>query len=225
MSEVAQAIAVPVTDASAGGGVGRPPKPLPWLHLLNISLYWLGLNVIWAGLGYVIFQARFTAQYGRGLASGYQAVLETLPIFVAVLVQPTVATISDYTITRWGRRKPYIVIGALLDVVFLYGVASSNEFLAILAFFTLLQCSSNFAQGPFQGYVPDLVPQKQVGIASGLMGVMIVLGQGVGVGIATLGVMQRAGIKPLFGTVEGGELARQAFFWPTLGLGILEFVT
>ena len=59
---------------------------------------------------------------------------------------------------------------------------------SILVFMILLQCSSNFAQGPFQGYVPDLVPEKQVGTASGLMGVMIVLGQVVGVGIATLGL-------------------------------------
>ena len=50
----------------------------------------------------------------------------------------------------------------------------------------LLQFSSNFAQGPFQGYVPDLVPAHQVGRASGLMGVMIVLGQVVGAGIARL---------------------------------------
>jgi MFS family permease len=225
VSEAAQAIAVPAAGAPVGTGVGRPTQPLPWLHLLNISFYWLGLNVIWAGLGYVIFQARFTAQYGRGYASGYQALLETLPIFIAVLVQPTVATISDYTISRWGRRKPYIVIGSLLDVVFLYGVATSNAFVAILAFFILLQCSSNFAQGPFQGYVPDLVPQKQVGMASGLMGVMIVLGQGVGVVIGSLGLLQLGSVEPFFGTPEGAEMARQIFFWPTMGLALIEVVT
>ena len=107
------------SEQTAATVAGRPTKALPWPHLLNISFYWLGLNVIWAGLGYVIFQARFTALYGRGLASGYQALLQTLPVFISILVQPTVATISDYTITRWGRRKPYIVIGALLDIVFL----------------------------------------------------------------------------------------------------------
>ncbi|MGH2445160.1 MAG: MFS transporter, partial [Candidatus Limnocylindria bacterium] len=50
-----------------------------------------------------------------------------------------------------------------------------------------LQLSSNFAQGPFQGYVPDLVPARQVGLASGLMGMMIVFGTILGTGIATLG--------------------------------------
>ena len=205
--------------------VGRPTTALPFAHLLNLSIYWLGINVIWAGLGYVTFQARFTARYGETYAPGYAALLETIPLFIAVFIQPTVAAISDYTVTRWGRRKPYIFIGALLDIVFLWGVASSNEFVAILAFVILLQCSSNFAQGPFQGYVPDLVPQKQVGVASGLMGLMIILGQVVGVGIATLGLAQLANNPFPLGTVEAGEFARQAFFWPTLGLGVIEVVT
>src|SRR5918995_1608790 len=104
-----------------------------------------------------------------------------------IIIQPTVGVISDYTVTRWGRRKPYIVVGTLLDVVFLAGIALNNDFVAMVAFYFLLQVSSNFAQGPFQGYVPDLVPAKQVGTASGLMGLMLTLGTIVGVGIATLG--------------------------------------
>lgn len=213
------------TVSQPPAAAGRPTKPLPWAHLLNLSVYWLGLNVIWAGLGYVIYQARFSAQFGETFAPSYVALVETLPIFIAVLIQPTVAAISDYTVTRWGRRKPYIVIGTLLDMVFLWGVASSNEFVAILAFVVLLQCSSNFAQGPFQGYVPDLVPARQVGAASGLMGVMIILGQVLGVAIATLGIAQLGGNPHPLGTPAAAEFARQAFFWPTLGLGVIELVT
>jgi len=122
------------------------------------------------------------------------------------VVQPTVGMISDYTVTRWGKRKPYIVIGATLDVVFLFGIAASQTYLAILAFLVLLQFSSNFAQGPFQGYVPDLVPAQQVGTASGLMGVMLVMGQIAGVGVATIGTP--------------GNL-----FLATIGLGLIEFGT
>ena len=58
--------------------------------------------------------------------------------------------------------------------------------LAIAAFVVLLQVSSNFAQGPFQGYVPDLVPAHQVGIASSLVGLFSVLGNVAGFGIAAL---------------------------------------
>jgi MFS family permease len=204
---------------------GRPTRALPLAHLLNLSVYWLGINAIWAGLGYVIYQARFTAAYGETFAPTYVALLETIPLAIAVFVQPTVAAISDYTVTRWGRRKPYILVGALFDVIFLWGIASANEFVAILAFVLLLQVSSNFAQGPFQGYVPDLVPQKQVGTASGLMGVMIILGQVAGVAIATIGVTQLGNNPFPLGTPEAAEFARQAFFWPTIGLAVIEVVT
>ena len=224
MLDITPPITTPATEPKDNVG-GRPTRLLPFAHLLNLSIYWLGINVIWAGLGYVIFQARFTATFGETFAPGYVAILETIPLLIAVFVQPTVAAISDYTVTRWGRRKPYIFIGAVLDVVFLWAVASSNELVAILVFVLLLQCSSNLAQGPFQGYVPDLVPQKQVGVASGLMGLMIILGQVVGVAIATIGLGALGSNPYPLGTPEAGEFARQAFFWPTLGLGVIEVVT
>ena len=52
---------------------------------------------------------------------------------------------------------------SLFDAVFLVGIATANSFLAIVAFATLLALSTNIARGPFQGYVPDLVPDRQVG--------------------------------------------------------------
>jgi Na+/melibiose symporter-like transporter len=146
-------------------------------------------------------------ELGVGSSGGGLALVNGVAVIASIFVQPTVGVISDYTITRWGRRKPYIFIGGLLDMVFLYGIASSNTFIALVAFFFLIQVSSNFAQGPFQGYVPDLVPARQVGMASGLMGLMIVLGSIVGVGIATQGLQ------------DGGSL-----FAATLALGVVEIV-
>jgi len=204
---------------------GRPTQPLPLLHLLNLSVYWMGINTIWAGLGFVVFPARLTELYGEAFAPSYILLFETLPVLLAVLVQPTVGTISDYTISRWGRRKPYIVIGTLLDVVFLGGLASTNLLVAMFAFVMLLQFSSNFAQGPFQGYVPDLVPARQVGLASGLMGVMIVIGQVVGAGIAAIGLAQLGSSPFEAGTPQAAGFAQQAFFLPTVGLALVELVT
>ena len=205
--------------------VGRPTKALPFLHLLNLSVYWAGLNAVWAGLGFVVYPSRLTETYGAAYAPTYVLLFETIPVFLAILVQPTVATISDYTIGRWGRRKPYIVIGAVLDVVFLWGFATSNVLIAMFAFIMLLQFSSNFAQGPFQGYVPDLVPKEQVGLASGLMGVMIVIGQVLGAGIGAVGLIALRGSPFEQGTVEAGQFAQAVFWLPTIGLAVVEVVT
>jgi MFS family permease len=153
----------------------RPTQRLPLRQLLQISIYWLGINAIWGGVG-IFNQERVDQLAPPGQAGAYLNLLGWLALPVVLLVQPTIGALSDYTITRWGKRKPYIVIGATLDVVFLIGLATSQTFIALAAFVILLQVSSNFAQGPFQGYVPDLVPPEQVGLASALVGAMQTVG-------------------------------------------------
>lgn len=159
---------------------------LPLRQLVTLSIYWLGIQTIWGGLNITIIPGRLD-DLGRDTQGTMLAIIMLIGAIAPVIVQPTVGLISDYTVTRWGRRKPYIVVGTLLDVVFLAGIALNNDFVAMVAFYFGLQVSSNFAQGPFQGYVPDLVPAKQVGLASGLMGLMLTLGTIAGVGIATVG--------------------------------------
>jgi MFS family permease len=175
--------------------------------LVTLSVYWLGILTIQFGLGTQIVPSMVEDFVGRDNSGAGLAVVNAVAVIASIFVQPTVGVISDYTITRWGRRKPYILIGGLLDVVFLYGIATSDTFVALVAFYFLIQVSSNFAQGPFQGYVPDLVPARQVGTASGLMGLMIVFGSIVGAGIAMLGLQ------------EGGSL-----FAATMALGAVEIV-
>ena len=55
------------------------------------------------------------------------------------------------------------------------------------AFLALLQLSSNVAQGPFQGFIPDLVPERQVGRASALVGMMRIIGLILGYGAVSTG--------------------------------------
>ena len=175
-----------VTEAPTAEGA-RPSIDLPIGALIRISAFWLGLTAIDAVVTATV-QARLkfdnlVAPGTEGTALAFVAVL----VFVfSVAVQPTVGSISDYTTTRWGRRKPYIVFGALFDVVFLVGIATANSLLAIAAFVTLLALSTNIARGPFQGYVPDLVPDQQVGLASAMVGMIQVLGNVLGFALAAI---------------------------------------
>ena len=190
--------------------MSAPAEPardrLPLSQLVTLSVYWLGIQTIWGGLNITIIPGRLD-DLSRDTQGTLLAIIMLAGAIAPIIIQPTVGVISDYTVTRWGRRKPYIVAGSLLDVVFLAGIALNNDFVAMVAFYFLLQVSSNFAQGPFQGYVPDLVPARQVGLASGLMGLMLTLGTIVGVGIATVG-----------GIIDNVVLA-------TLALGVVEVVT
>jgi MFS family permease len=194
-----------VTDPTTG----RPTDRLPKRELLRLSLYWLGLSSIFAGVNFILSsRLEFDGLVPNKDEAGRTLFLLTIGgAAIAMVVQPTIGSISDYTISRWGRRKPYILIGSVLDVVFLVGIALSQDLLAIAAFVALLQFSSNFAQGPFQGYVPDLVPASQVGFASALVGMMQILGNVAGYAIAGLAV------------------ALDQYALGLVALGILELVT
>ena len=162
----------------AGADVGaRPTSLLPIPQLVRISLYWLGLTAIDAAVGLFILNRlefdHFVPQENVGTTLFLVGVGGSI---VGIIVQPTVGYISDFTVSRWGRRKPYIVFGSLLDVVFLAGIATANTVLLLAAFVILLSFSTNIARGPFQGYVPDLVAEPQVGLASGLVGMMQIIG-------------------------------------------------
>lgn len=182
----------PTTPAPLAPDAGslRPTATLPLGHLVRISMYWLGLTAIDGAVG-LFNQNRLNfgplavdpTEVGRILF------LLSIPVAViSIAIQPTVGAISDYTTSRWGRRKPYIVIGSLLDVVFLIGIAFSSSILMLGAFAALLAFSTNIARGPFQGYVPDLVPDHQVGLASAMVGLMQVLGNVVGFALVTIAV-------------------------------------
>jgi MFS family permease len=166
---------------------GRPTVALPFGHLARISAYWLGLTAIDAGVSLVVQNRILFEGWVPALQVGRTLFIVGLAgAILGIIIQPTVGAISDYTVSRWGRRKPWIVIGSLLDVVFLLGIAYANSLLAIAAFVMLLSFSTNIARGPFQGYVPDLVPARQVGLASAMVGLMQILGNVVGYAIASL---------------------------------------
>jgi MFS family permease len=200
--------AQPASPPSPIGRDGRPTAALPLPQLVRLSLYWLGLSSIFAGLSNIMGnRLQFTGLVAPGTEGTTLFGLTIGGSIVALIVQPTIGSLSDYTISRWGRRKPYILIGSVLDLVFLYGIASSNGLLAIAGFVILLQFSSNFAQGPFQGYVPDLVPASQVGLASSLVGLMQIMGNVAGFVIGSIAA------------------ATHNYVAGTMALGVLEFVT
>ena len=184
-----------------------PTRLLPLSQLIRLSVYWLGLVAVFQGIGLIMQERIKVLVPDPNVQYTTLGLVQVAGVLIAVLVQPTVGSISDYTISRFGRRKPFILIGTTLDLVFLIGIATSNEILVIAALVVLLQFSSNFAQGPFQGYVPDMVPAPQVGLASGMVGLFTVLGVVFGSAMASLG------------------LVIDDFRGPTILLGIVEFLT
>jgi MFS family permease len=201
VSSASPAAAAPAATPEAQPGAdgdadARPTALLPIAQLLRISAYWLGLTAIDAAVGlFTTNRLEFDGLVPRDDVGRSMFLIGIGAAIVGIIIQPTVGYLSDFTVSRWGRRKPYIVFGSLFDVVFLIGIALGNSVVVLAAFFMLLAVSTNIARGPFQGYVPDLVAEPQVGLASGMVGLMQVAGNVTGFLLVSISVS--LGVMPL----------------------------
>ena len=92
-----------------------------------------------------------------------------LPPLMGMIVQPIVGAMSDKTWCKWGRRKPYLYVGALVAIIVMALLPNSGSFemtvKAALAFgalmLMLLDTSINMAMQPFKMMVGDMVNEEQ----------------------------------------------------------------
>ena len=149
-----------------------PIKPLRWYDHISINLFWLGLNIRNNAVG-VYFMPFLVALFAppeiKNTALGE---MRTAGLVIAMLVQPAIGLLSDRSTSRFGRRRPFIFVGALLDLVCLALIGLSWNYWSLLAAVLLIQFSGNISHGALQGLIPDLVPEHQRGLASGVKAIM-----------------------------------------------------
>jgi MFS family permease len=97
---------------------------------------------------------------------------------VALLVQSMMGMVSDRSRLPWGRRRPFILIGTLLNVGviaaigLIAGMDGLSGYLALFILMLLLQFAANTAHGAAQGLIPDLVPKRLRGRYSGVKAIL-----------------------------------------------------
>ena len=151
-------------------------RRLNYLDFVVLSLYWVAIGYLWNSLTALLLPDLIIQLVGRaheGLAASF---LKSIGTAVAIIWQPIVGGISDRTVTRWGRRRPFIVAGTAGDLLFLIGIALAGNYWWLVVFYFLLQFASNTAQSPYQGLLPDVVPPQQRAEASGFYGVANLIG-------------------------------------------------
>ena len=79
-----------------------------------------------------------------------------------LIVQPIIGYLSDRTWhPRWGRRRPYFLIGAILSSIALFFVPYSSELWMAAGFLWVLDASINVSMEPFRALVADKLPESQ----------------------------------------------------------------
>ena len=111
-----------------------------------------------------------------------------LPPLMGILVQPIIGTLSDRTWCRFGRRIPYLFVGAAVAVLVMcllpnagsLGLTVSAAMIFGLIALMFLDTSINMAMQPFKMLVGDMVNEKQKGLAYSIQSFLCNAGSVVG---------------------------------------------
>ena len=167
-------------------------------QFLNFCLGFFGLQFAWQMR--IILSGPVTE--GLGASPFLYGLIWLAGPFTGMVVQPLVGALSDKTISPFGRRRPYLLGGALFASVALWifpnseGVANilhnitginfpawTALFIAAIMIWVIDACV-NIAQGPYRALIPDVVPQEQHSLANSYISLAIGLGSVVAAGTA-----------------------------------------
>lgn len=207
-----------VQSVAQGIPSSTPSRSLHWGDFLTINSYFVGLGYLWNSINSLSLLAIIPIMVGTLNQGTAIAVTQVTGMIIAMLVQPAAGALSDRLTSRWGRRRPYMLAGTLGDMLFLAGVAwafaqpltangmkmaagwpitDNADYWLLFAMYCGLQFTSNVAHGAAQGLIPDLVPDRQRGAASGVKALIDVL-------IIVVMGMTAPQIVQSGGTVAGG---------------------
>ncbi len=159
-------------------------------QFLNFALGFFGLQFAWQMR--IILSGPVTESLG---ASPFLYGLIWLAgPFTGMVVQPIVGALSDKTVSPFGRRRPYLLGGAIIASIALWFFPNSQNIASILEKVTgielpaltalfiaaimiwIIDACINVAQGPYRALIPDVVPQEQHAVANSYISLAIGLG-------------------------------------------------
>lgn len=173
-------------------------KKFTTAQFLNFALGFFGLQFAWQMR--IILSGPVTE--GLGASPFIYGLIWLAGPFTGMVVQPLIGALSDKTVSPLGRRRPYLLGGALLASLALWifpNSASVANFLqrvtgielpaltalviAAIMIWVIDACV-NVAQGPYRALVPDVVPEEQHSLANSYISLAIGLGSVVAAGTA-----------------------------------------
>ena len=180
------------------------------LDYVKITIFGFALAALWSSLHSIVLPLRLLDFVAESEKNTYLGILTFAGLILAMLVQPIAGTISDRSGFRWGRRRPYILLGMAIAIFLLPGIGAFGTYAAVFIIYCLIQVSANIAQGPYQAFIPDLVPEGKRGLASGVKSLLEIMG-----GIT---------LVRLIGYFMGQYSTGDGSLWLWLVLGVLAFI-
>src|SRR5499425_730003 len=187
-----------MTEAPAAASGVSSPSAEPtrrvggrWIAL--IALANLGLYLGYVGPISVLLPNQVQAIAGPAHKVAVLGWVTGIGAAVAMISNPVAGALSDRTTSRFGRRHPWTVCGALAGAAALVLLAGQSTIAGVIIAWCLVQAGLNAMQASVTAGVPDHVPVAQRGLVSGWIGLPQTVGVVLAVVLVTVVVTGNAG--------------------------------
>ncbi|XAS71939.1 MFS transporter [Micrococcaceae bacterium Sec5.1] len=171
----------PVPDpAIVRGGtataLAEPVDRVRTLWITGVVLINVGINAAFFGPIQVLLGQQ-AAHFDEAQKEAILALVTGCGAAVSLVANPLFGAFSDRTVSRFGRRVPWVLVGAILGAVALVGLAGAPNVAVMTVLWCLVQTGCNGAYAAITAAIPDRVPVPQRGTVGGLAA----MGQTVGI--------------------------------------------
>ncbi|GAA1145792.1 MULTISPECIES: MFS transporter [Microbacterium] len=186
-----------MTSASRTLGSGghhwfaEPTEPakksyVTWLIIAQFVFFiaLLGPAIVGVGLKITSLQAAGAIAEGAAAANSASAILGGVGAFFAAIANVTFGRISDRTTSKWGRRRIWIVLGAVIMTIGFVFMALGDSLAIATVGWAIAQLGANMTLAPFVATIADQVPKFQRGSITAGLGIAQNLGIVGGVYVA-----------------------------------------
>ena len=134
------------------------PKPLlSFWQIVNMNVGFLGIQ-----FSFGLQQSNMSPIYKYlGASEANLPYLWLAGPITGLIVQPIIGAMSDRTVSRWGRRTPYFLIGALLCSLGLFLMPFSPTLWMAASLLWILDAASNVTMEPYRAYISDKLQPSQ----------------------------------------------------------------
>lgn len=184
------------------------------LEQIYLTFFWFSSNVHWGAIISMLVPSQVAVMVGdehKGMGVGLVVAIGSL---TGIFVPPLLGAWSDRVRLKLGRRRPFMVVGTVLNAGALVGLASfpflktdalwgfSGAYWLYVGAYLMANLFNNVATAPYTGLMPDVVPPEQRGSVAGWYGLMSTLGNGVGVALVGSLVSHEAPLAQFQGQIS-----------------------
>lgn len=154
----------------------------PWGRTFLVGFGFFGISILWPifnqwvplilQAGNPEFTTSITNFVGFGLGPALAMFIMTWDNIINIFVQPWVGNRSDHTWNRFGRRKPWILLGLPIALVGFISIPLAKSVIAVAVFILVTNFGMALFRSPVVSWLGDLFLPEQRSKANGVINLM-----------------------------------------------------